>query len=70
MADNTCPEGWVITLVKIRPACRMARGYRVEVRAALFVPCGVVCTWGSLVTRYARFRVLPCETWESAVQLA
>jgi predicted DNA-binding WGR domain protein len=57
-------------LVRIQPAEGMFRWYSVTVTPTLFEPFEVLCQWGSLRTRYQRFRLLPCASQEEAQCLA
>jgi len=48
-------------LIRIDPARHIHRWYVVDVQATLLDRYAVVCSWGSLLTRYARWRSIPCE---------
>jgi len=47
-------------LIRVDPPRRVYRWYVVAVQATLLEPWAVVCGWGSLRTRYERWRIIPC----------
>lgn len=53
-------------LVRVDPIRRAYRWYVVGVQATLLEPWAVVCGWGSLRTRYERWRIIPCASAEEA----
>lgn len=57
-------------LVRIQPEKRCWRWYSIRLQATLLEPLAVVCGWGSLRSRYARWRIIPCADRTEAERLA
>jgi predicted DNA-binding WGR domain protein len=53
-------------LIRVDPARNIHRWYVVGVQATLLDTWAVVCGWGSLRTRYERWRIIPCASAEEA----
>lgn len=57
-------------LIRIDPNKNMYRFYEVHVQSTLFDQHSVVCTWGSIKSRYHRVRMIKTETPEEAKKFA
>lgn len=57
-------------LIRVDPARNIHRWYVVGVQATLLDAWAVVCGWGSLRTRYERWRIIPCADEHHARRLA